>query len=152
MIADLLSPEISTVIATAAFLMQTPEPVDPWSRVGQIGLGAVLGLYIVVQVLERVLPYLRPQAKAAETGKPKHDSIKFSTAVTRYVADLQELKRKVGDLHDWHDVRGPSGMHVWWAPVEMLTKIVDVQQEIRAELRELSRRLDDLGGSSGPPT
>jgi hypothetical protein len=128
--------------------MQSAEPVDPWARVGQVGLGALLGLYIVVQVLERVLPYLRPQKQ--ET-KSKDKSLRFNAAVVRYVAQLSELSAKVSDLHEWHNVRGSSGMHVWWAPVEMLSKIVDAQQECKDELRRISRRLDDLSGGPGPP-
>ena len=98
---------------------------------------------------KKVLPYLRPQSKAEDSGKPKAESIRFSTKVTSYVAALEELKRKVGDLHDWHNVRGPSGMHVWWAPVDLLAKIVEAQTEMRQEIRELRRCIDDL--DSRPP-
>jgi hypothetical protein len=131
------------VVASALWLIQDVELPDPWGRVGQVGLGALLGLYIVVQVLERLLPLIKPNAQVKTKGNPA-DSIKFKTDLINYLAQMKHLHAMVKELHDLHDVRGADGMPVWWQPVGHLTQLTRAIEDVRQELRDLHRAVDEL--------
>lgn len=124
----------------------------------QVGVGGIFAMLLI----REVLTFLGPVLKNGRNGHTAKGSACDADCLRRVEAMLI-------DLYEWHNVRDPRGVLVWYAQfgneelkdllktmtdnvgtqTEMLKELLRISQESQAQLAALSRRRSRPEGETG---
>lgn len=91
----------------------------------------MMGTIVIVFVLDKVLGMLKSRG-----------------------IDLQKMSREIEDLHEWHDIKDPEGMRLWYFPRRSLEAAIEkLAENIEKEailLDRIDRRLERVENKVSP--
>lgn len=122
------------------------------SVVVQLGVGGIFAILILQLVLGFLEKWRERQAgdSLVGTGRGGEDDEAGSGScpVERYEVDVQLMARRVDDLWEWHSVRNPDGVFVWYVRSSLEDAIVKLADNIEAQtevMRGLGMQVRDSG-------
>jgi len=106
---------------------------------GTVAVGVLLGLYVFLHIVEKVIPLLRGSKDNKKEKPPVWtaggpvDTHRFRTDVVSGMAQIKLLTQQVRDLHNWHSVLGPDGAPVWYGNAEVLRQLADILDRMETQ-------------------
>lgn len=106
------------------------------------------GIAATVWVIERLFRLVMPliQKKSGGNGSANSKDVARAKCIPPDV-DIRLMSRQVDDLWQWHNVRGPDQVPVWYVPSKMgnaLESLVEILREMRHSIGQLDADVKDV--------